>query len=300
MAKQRAKNPALRRLVLAGTAALAICAALPQASYAASKFINFTTPKALANGGTDPTDLELTVTTGATISKGTAVLPTIAWPAPGKTGNGSVIGAGNTIIFNSTGFLRAGDVVTGTISLQKGVNNLAITGAEWSYPVPLLNKAFNFAENGVKVSWLNIGGGGTGVEGEVVVTNLSGATEYFSNFLLSYNIPAANFVDTGDGLANLSTNNLYIGSGTPVPASLVSLAPDQSAFFVFGANTVEPLDYIAFSFDAYSSPSLSSADYLGSMGYASNAPEPSTWALLILGFAGLMGAGRRRSLVLAS
>jgi hypothetical protein len=91
----------------------------------------------------------------------------------------------------------------------------------------------------------------------VVVTNDSGATEYFNNFLLSYNIPAADFVDTGDGLEALTENNLYISDGVPVTASLTSLAADASAVFMFGLDSVDALDYIAFSFDADSSPSLS-------------------------------------------
>jgi len=111
---------------------------------------------------------------------------------------------------------------------------------------------------------------------------------------VSYNIPAANFADTGAGLDNLTLNNLYISLGVTVSESLTSLAANQSVTFTFGLDSVDALDYIAFSFDAYSSQSLSSADYLGSLGYASNAvPEPSTWALLILGFAALGYAGHR-------
>jgi hypothetical protein len=133
----------------------------------------------------------------------------------------------------------------------------------------------------------------------VVVTNDSGATEYFNNVLLSYNIPAADFVDTGDGLENLTVNNLYILSGVPVSTSLTSLAPDAKAIFTFGLDSVDALDYIALSFDVYSSSSLSPGDYLGSMGVADNAvPEPSTWAMMLIGFAGLgYSAYRRRSRV---
>jgi hypothetical protein len=280
------------RLILASILTTAICATFPEISFA-GKFIDFTTPKAPANGGFDPTDLQITVTNGTTISKATAVLPNVAWPPAGKTGNGVI--AGNVVTFNALpGFLRAGDVVTGTISIAKGVPNLAVTDAEWSYRIPLANQPVNFAKNGVKVSKLDIGGGGTGLEGEAVVTNETGATEYFSNFLLSYNIPAADFVDTGEGLANLSTNNLYISSGVSVPASLTSLAPGEMATFDFGAGLVDKYDYIAFSFDAYSTPSLSPSSYLGSTGFADNAvPELSTWAMLMLGFAGLGYAGHR-------
>ena len=119
-------------------------------------------------------------------------------------------------------------------------------------------------------------------------TSDTGATEYFSNFLLSYNIAAANFVDTGEGLQNTFENNLYISLGVSVPASLTSLAPGGTATFDFGAGLVDKYDYIAFSFDSYSSPALSSSDSLGSTGFADNVvPEPSTWALLMLGFVGL-------------
>ena len=157
-----------------------------------------------------------------------------------------------------------------------------------------MNQPFDFAANAVKVTKLGTGGGGTGLEGEAVVTNDTGATEYFSNFLLSYNIPTADFVDTGEGLQNLSENNLYISSGVSVPASLTSLAPGGMATFLFGAGSVDKYDYIAFSFDAYSSPSLLPSTYLGSMGFADNAvPEPSTWAMLVLGFAGLGYASHR-------
>lgn len=280
------------RLILAAALIAATCTAFPETSFAL-KFIDFTTPKAPANAGFDPTDLQITVTNGTTISKATAVLPNVAWPPSGKTGNGII--AGNVAAFNALpGFLRAGDVVTGSISITKGVANLAVTNAEWSYRIPLANQPVNFAQNAVKVSKLDVGGGGTGLEGEAVVTNETGATEYFSNFLLSYNIPSADFVDTGDGLANLSTNNLYISSGVSVPASLTSLVPDGTATFDFGSGLVDKYDYIAFSFDAYSSPSLSPSSYLGSMGFADNAvPEPSTWAMLMLGFIGLGYASQR-------
>jgi hypothetical protein len=284
------------RLILALIVTATISAAVPETSFA-GKFIAFTTPKAPASAGKDPTDLQITVTNGATISKGTAVLPNVAWPKPGKTGNGAI--AGNVVTFTAeTGLtgplLRAGDVVTGTISLEKGVDKLEITGAEWSYPIPLVNQPFDFAANAVKVTKLGTGGGGTGLEGEAVVTNDTGATEYFSNFLLSYNIPAANFVDTGEGLQNASENNLYISSGVSVPTSITSLAPGEAATFFFGAGSVDKYDYIAFSFDAYSSPSLLPSTYLGGMGFADNAvPEPSTWAMLVLGFAGLGYASHR-------
>jgi hypothetical protein len=63
---------------------------------------------------------------------------------------------------------------------------------------------------------------------------------------------------------------------------------------LFGAGLVDKYDYIAFSFDAYSSPSLLPSAYLGSTGFADNAvPEPSTWAMLVLGFAGLGYASHR-------
>ena len=191
--------------------------------------------------------------------------------------------------------LAAGDVATGTISLKKGVPNLAITAAQWSYPIPLASIPFNFGKNAVQVTKLDVGGGGTGLEGEAIVTNDTGATEYFANFLLSYNIPAADFVDTGEGLQNLTDNNLYISSGVPVSASLTSLAAGASAVFMFGLDLVDALDYIAFSFDAYSSPSLSPLPTL-SAAWATPAmplPEPSTWTLLFLGFAGLGYAGHR-------
>jgi hypothetical protein len=281
------------RLPLAPIVIAAMCAAFPGIVHA-GQFIKFTTPKAVANGAAGPTDLQIDVTNGAVISKGTAVLPGGVWPAPGNAGNG--IAAGNVITFNVIpGFpLAVGDVATGTISLKKGIPNLAITAAQWSYPIPLAPVPFNFGNNAVQITKLNVGGGGTGLEGEVVVTNDTGATEYFNNFLLSYNIPAADFVDTGGGLQNLTVNNLYISSGVPVSESLTSLAPDAKAIFTFGLDSVDALDYVAFSFDAYSSPSLSSADYLGSLGYASNAvPEASTWTLLVLGFAGLGYAGHR-------
>jgi PEP-CTERM motif len=281
------------RLPLAPIAIAALCAAFPEMADA-GQFIKFTTPKAVANGANTPTDLQIDVTNGAVISKGTAVLPGGVWPAPGKAGNG--IAAGDVITFNVApgSALAVGDVVTGTISLKKGVANLAVTAAQWSYPIPLAPVPFTFGKNAVEIAKLDVGGGGTGLEGEVVVTNDTGATEYFSNFLLSYNIPEADFVDTGDGLENLTVNNLYISSGVPVSASLTSLAAGASAVFMFGLDTVDKYDYIAFSFDAYSSPSLSSADYLGSLGYASNAvPEPSTWTLLVFGFAGLGYAGRQ-------
>ena len=280
-------------LPLAPIAIAALCAAFPEIADA-GQFIKFTTPKAVTNGAAGPTDLQIDVTNGAVISKGTAVLPGGVWPAPGNAGNG--IAAGNVITFNVTpgSPLAAGDVATGTISLKKGVPNLAITAAQWSYPIPLAPIPFNFGKNAVQVTKLDVGGGGTGLEGEAIVTNDTGATEYFANFLLSYNIPAADFVDTGEGLQSLTDNNLYISSGVPVSASLTSLAAGASAVFMFGLDWVDALDYIAFSFDAYSSPSLSPTDYLGSLGYASNAvPEPSTWTLLVLGFAGLGYAGHR-------
>jgi hypothetical protein len=213
---------------------------------------------------------------------------------PGNAGNG--IAVGDVITFNVApgATLRVGDVVTGTISLKKAVANLAVTASQWSYRIPLAPIPFDFGENAVKIAKLDVGGGGTGLEGEAVVTNDTGATEYFANFLLSYDIPAADFADTGEGLQNLTNNNLYISAGVPVSASLTSLAAGATAVFLFGLDSVDALDYIAFSFDAYSSPSLSSADYLGSLGYASNAvPEPSTWTLLVLGFAGLGYAGYR-------
>jgi hypothetical protein len=282
------------RLRPAAIVIAAMCAVFPETGHA-DQFIKFTTPKAVANGTNGPTDLQLTVTNGAVISKGTAVLPGGVWPAPGKTGNG--IAAGNLITFNVIpGFpLAAGDVATGTISLTKGIANLAITAAQWSYPIPLAPIPFTFGKNAVTITKLDIGGGGTGLEGEVVVTNDSGATEYFSNVLLSYNIPAADFVDTGDGLENLTVNNLYILSGVPVSTSLTSLAPDAKAIFTFGLGSVDALDYIALSFDVYSSSSLSPGGYLGSMGVANNAvPEPSTWAMMLIGFAGLGYSAYRR------
>lgn len=159
MATRLALAHSSSRLILASIVTVAICSAFPKTSFA-GKFIDFTTPKAPANGVYDPTDLQITVTNGTTISKATAVLPNVAWPAPGKTGNGVI--AGNVVTFNSVpGFLRAGDVVTGTISIAKGVPNLAITDAEWSYRIPLANQPVNFAKNGVKVSKLDVGGGGT-------------------------------------------------------------------------------------------------------------------------------------------
>jgi hypothetical protein len=286
------------RLILAAAVTAALSSAFSETA-SAGKFIEFTTPKALPNGTADPTDLEITVTAGATISKGTAVLPTGAWPAAGKTGNGAVSAAGNVITFTAVpGGLRAGDVATGTISLAKGVPNLAITGGEWSYPIPLKNLPFAFGANAVKVSKLSVGGGGTGLEGQAVITNNTGATEFFSDFLLSYNIPAADFVDTGEGLETLSTNNLFISSGVPVPEPLTSLAPGQAATFLFGAGLVDQFDYIGFSFDAFSSASLSPSDSLGSMGFADNAvPELPTWTLLLAGFSatGVILARRARA-----
>ena len=145
------------RLILATTLTAATCTAFPETSFAL-KFIDFTTPKAPANAGFDPTDLQITVTNGTTISKATAVLPNVAWPPSGKTGNGII--AGNVATFNALpGFLRAGDVVTGSISITKGVANLAVTNAEWSYRIPLANQPVNFAQNAVKVSKLDVGGG---------------------------------------------------------------------------------------------------------------------------------------------
>ena len=104
----------------------------------------------------------------------------------------------------------------------------------------------------------------------------------------------ADFVDTGEGLQNLSENSLYISSGVSVPTSITSLAPGEAATFFFGTGLVDKYDNIAFSFDAYSSPSLLPSTYLGGMGFADNAvPEPSTWAMLVLGFAGLGYASHR-------
>lgn len=280
-------------LPLAPIVIAAMCAAFPGIVHA-GQFVKFTTPKAIANGTAPPNDLQITVTPGSVISKGTAVLPSGVWPPSGANGNG--IAAGGVITFNVApgSALAVGDVVTGTISLKKAVPNLAITASSWSYPVPLAPIPFTFAKNAVEIAKLDVGGGGTGLEGQVTITNDTGATEYFNNFLLSYNIPAANFVDTGDGLDNLTLNNLYISSGVSVPESLTSLAANETAVFTFGLDAVDALDYIAFSFDAYSSPSLSPGDSLGSLGVASDAvPEPSTWVLLVLGFAGLGYAGHR-------
>ena len=70
------------------------------------------------------------------------------------------------------------------------------------------------------------------------------------------------------------------------------------ATFIFGAGLVDMFDYIAFSFDAFSSSSLSPSNFLGSMGFADNAvPEPSTWAMILAGFSamGLILARRARA-----
>ena len=68
------------RLILASIVTAAICVVFPETSFA-GKFIAFTTPKVPASAGKDPTDLQITVTNGATISKGTAVLP----KSPGRS-----------------------------------------------------------------------------------------------------------------------------------------------------------------------------------------------------------------------
>jgi hypothetical protein len=269
----------------------------------AGRFISFTSPK-VTGAAVGANDLNLTLTNGAMISKGTAVLPNNAWPAPGNAGNGMVVG-GNSIIFTTVpgSTLAMNDVVTGTISLSKNVKDLAITSAAWSFSVPPGQQGppflipFNFPATGVQVTKLNTGGGSTGIQGEVVVTNESNSTQYYQNARLSYSIPASNFVDDGNQLAVLTSNNLFIGSGTPESISLTKLDPGQSAIFDFGNGHVDAMNYIGISFDVYSSPTPSDSTYLGSIAEADNVvPEPSTLvSVMIAGVVGLSLWRRRRA-----
>src|SRR5262249_53276407 len=156
----------------------------------------------------------------------------------GKNGNFSS-SAGNAVTFDTVAgmTINTGERVTGTISLASSIRNLQIIGAAWSYPDQSVQE-FTMPPTAVRITKLDVGGGGTGLQGEVVVTNTSADTIYFQDVALSYNIPEYHFFDDGVQLANLTTNDLFVSSGVPVPVSLTSLAGGASATFDFGAGLV--------------------------------------------------------------
>jgi len=254
---------------------LVCIAAFSSASRAA--IIRYVTPNQPNAPGA--TDLKITLTDNnnmagiPVILKGSATLPLDIWDA-----NDTTI-KDNKITFNSLGAnstVPQGKSASGTLVTQGAANGIKISSAAWSY-----NKGadVNIAVAGIKVTIAKKDPGG--LFGEVILNNTDANKVTFSNFQLSYNIPASYFGTSNTQLDNLTLNNLYISAGVPVSESLTSLDAGATEVFDFGLGSVNWPDYIGVSFTMTDS----SGNSFGLSVADNGVPEPST---LVLGGIGLM------------
>ena len=122
------------------------------------------------------------------------------------------------------------------------------------------------------------------------------------SLLLSATVPAGSGGTLLDGFWYTSVSRTLLPAGDYV---IVMTMPEQNADVQSIDNTSEttssPVTYVNSAFDFGSSLAYPTEPGLFAIGlfgpnftFASNIPEPSTWAMMLLGFAGLSYAGFRR------